>query len=526
MYRYVIIDDEYLTRAGLLKKVEPLNHLITCVGEAVNGKEGISLIEKLKPDFIITDMYMPVMDGNELLQYVSVHYPNTQIIVISGYRNFEYAQNAIHSNAITYLLKPFSSEDNQSAIQTAIKRISEQQDQLELHQISETIDRMSYEFDIQTLRNLILGTTMARVDFNSKAIQDLLDQQVYSLLTIVDGSTVSSDKFLSTCMDFFDQNSAFHVAVFDYYFSSRFVFILVPSKSHQSARNDVTLIAHRLTEYLCSAGHAPSVGVCTSRDKITELHQSFLDCVTTLDNKPLSASVGIFFYDGNRSLSRRDILWNDEHKFRFYVDMGLEERVSKLLDQLFSNLKASKTPYTLMDLKYYFLHLLNAINIGQNGVTITIPTSADISDSYRQHVKYIFDIDTLIQRTRETMRMICQRNQANPIYSTDKTSDAIVQNMQQYIKHNYNYNISLESVADLFFLNKNYASTLFKAKSGVKFIDYLTHIRVEKAKELLSNSTLKIPQIAVNVGYSNTKYFYRVFKKLTGYTPEEYRTLP
>ena len=124
------------------------------------------------------------------------------------------------------------------------------------------------------------------------------------------------------------------------------------------------------------------------------------------------------------------------------------------------------------------------------------------------------------------MRMICQRNQANPIYSTDKTSDAIVQNMQQYIKHNYNYNISLESVADLFFLNKNYASTLFKAKSGVKFIDYLTHIRVEKAKELLSNSTLKIPQIAVNVGYSNTKYFYRVFKKLTGYTPEEYRTLP
>ena len=78
MYRYVIIDDEYLTRAGLLKKVEPLNHLITCVGEAVNGKEGISLIEKLKPDFIITDMYMPVMDGNELLQYVSVHseYPN------------------------------------------------------------------------------------------------------------------------------------------------------------------------------------------------------------------------------------------------------------------------------------------------------------------------------------------------------------------------------------------------------------------------------------------------------------------
>ena len=203
--------------------------------------------------------------------------------------------------------------------------------------------------------------------------------------------------------------------------------------------------------------------------------------------------------------------------------MGLEERVSKLLDQLFSNLKASKTSYTLMDLKYYFLHLLNAINIGQNRVTITIPTSADISDSYRQHVKYIFDIDTLIQRTKETMRMICQRNQTNPIYSTDKTSDAIVQNMQQYIKHNYNYNISLESVADLFFLNKNYASTLFKAKSGVKFIDYLTHIRVEKAKELLREGFLKIQDIALMVGYQDAPHFNRAFKEVTGLSPSLYR---
>jgi len=523
MYKYVIIDDEYLTRAGLLKKIESLSHLITCVGEAENGEDGINLIDKLKPDFIITDMYMPVMDGNELLQYVAVNYPQIQIIVISGYRNFEYAQNAIHSKAITYLLKPFSSADIQTAIHTAINRICEQRGLSELHQISETMDRMSYEFDIQILRSLVMGATMDCVDFSSKTIQEHLKQKHYSLLTIVNASIISQSRLFDACNAFFQEGQKLQVTCFDYYSTSEFVFAIIFSANFQFSRNNASQFAYRLADYLRTSGFTPNIGISIPHANITELHQAFLECVTALDNKQLTMLDGTFFYDGTYSLNYRNITWKDEQKFRLYVDMGLEERVLRLLEQFFPNLAIGENSYTLMDFKYYFLHLIN--EIGQGRAPSTIPISTDISDSYRQQIKYIFDTDTLIQRTKETIQTICQRNLANPIYSTDKTSDAIVQNMQEYIKRNYSHNISLEFVADLFFLNKNYASALFKAKSGVKFIDYLTHTRIEKAKELLSTSTLKIPQIAVNVGYSNTKYFYRVFKKLTGYTPEEYRTL-
>ena len=90
MYSYVIIDDEELIRKGTVKKLEILKDQVQCIGEAANGKSGIQLIEQLHPDFVILDMQMPEMDGMELLPYLAEHYPDLQLIVISGYRDFDY----------------------------------------------------------------------------------------------------------------------------------------------------------------------------------------------------------------------------------------------------------------------------------------------------------------------------------------------------------------------------------------------------------------------------------------------------
>ena len=90
MFTYIIIDDEILIRKGTLKKLEPLHEEITCIGEADNGQDGIKLIAEAKPDFIILDMQMPVMNGMELLPYLASHYESMPLIVISGYKNFDY----------------------------------------------------------------------------------------------------------------------------------------------------------------------------------------------------------------------------------------------------------------------------------------------------------------------------------------------------------------------------------------------------------------------------------------------------
>ena len=125
-YRYLIIDDEKLARMGTLAKLSPMGNTITCVGQASDGEEGIRLIEELSPDIIITDMKMPIMDGGQLLPILAERYPDIQIIVISGYRDFEYSRQAIRASAIDYILKPFGEEEIISAMEQAIARMESQ----------------------------------------------------------------------------------------------------------------------------------------------------------------------------------------------------------------------------------------------------------------------------------------------------------------------------------------------------------------------------------------------------------------
>lgn len=105
MYQFIIVDDEPLIRLGTLKKLEPLKDQIHCSGEAGNGKQALKLIEEFHPDLVILDMEMPVMDGTQLLPFLAEHYPDMQLIVISGYKSFDYIKYAISANVIDYILK-------------------------------------------------------------------------------------------------------------------------------------------------------------------------------------------------------------------------------------------------------------------------------------------------------------------------------------------------------------------------------------------------------------------------------------
>ena len=100
---------------------------ITCIGEADNGKAGIELIQEVHPDIVILDMQMPIMGGKELLPYLAENYPDMPLIVISGYRDFDYVKQAISAAAIDYILKPFSKEAIQDCISRAIERLEDSQ---------------------------------------------------------------------------------------------------------------------------------------------------------------------------------------------------------------------------------------------------------------------------------------------------------------------------------------------------------------------------------------------------------------
>lgn len=134
-------------------------------------------------------------------------------------------------------------------------------------------------------------------------------------------------------------------------------------------------------------------------------------------------------------------------------------------------------------------------------------------------VNHIYQIDDLKKYYLQFFLNLTSLLKERSVYSVDD----IIEKIKIYIQRNYQKDLTQEYISYLFYMNRSYLSTLFKAKTGEKFIDYLNNVRINKAKELLEKSDRKMYQIAKAVGYDNVKYFFRIFKKKTGMTPEQYR---
>ena len=185
MYTYIIIDDESLIRRGTIKKLSSMSETIRCVGEASEGREGIRLIEELNPDFVILDMQMPGMDGTQLLPYMAEHYPGKPLIVISGFRDFDYIKHAISADAIDYLLKPFSREAIQECVQRAIRRLENTETiTKQITDSNREKEAAYYEYDRQYLTNLILGFHTGDAAISSERLKYITATHRMLLLTL------------------------------------------------------------------------------------------------------------------------------------------------------------------------------------------------------------------------------------------------------------------------------------------------------------------------------------------------------
>ena len=157
---------------------------ITCIGEADNGKAGIELIQEVHPDIVILDMQMPIMGGKELLPYLAESYPDMPLIVISGYRDFDYVKQAISAAAIDYILKPFSKEAIQDCISRAIERLEDSQTLSRVTDSDEEKEAAYYDYDIQQSDQSDPWLSCRRRSISSKRLNFINDTHQLVLLTL------------------------------------------------------------------------------------------------------------------------------------------------------------------------------------------------------------------------------------------------------------------------------------------------------------------------------------------------------
>ena len=524
-YKVFLVEDEIVTREGIRDNVDWASAGFEFCGEAPDGEMALPLIEKSKPDILITDIKMPFMDGLQLSKIVREQMPWVKIIILSGHDEFEYAQAAVKLGATEYLLKPISSVD----LLKALKRIGIQLDK-------EIKERESYtELQEQSRGNLVLlrEKFLLRLVMGGKSSAEAIEQSKQFGLNIVAQYYLVLLLKIELCDD---SNP------FDYYeyqrveraISSRvndnpnilhikkdldeLVLLLIgndPTQLQQDGGNLAKSIKKEVEkENICNL----VIGMGTPRQRLGDIHRSFVEALAIVkEEESPSHSVA-----SNKDVDHIELLQLDRSALENYLKFGTLQDYDKYY---FTHLQSVSEESLRSDLIRNYLLVDVVLTITQfisnlgGKVDQIFPEINDI-ESLLKNVTDISQMDDILKKL--VIRALIFRD-SKVSYERSK----LIQEAKLYIDaHFSDPELKMNQVAAKFNISPGHFSTVFSQEIGETFRDYITNLRINRAKELLRSTDLKSSEIATQVGYNDPHYFSTVFKKNTGLPPQQFRAQP
>lgn len=536
MYKVLIIDDEPIIRKGIKNLINWKQLNCEVCAEARDGAEGLKLIREFLPEIILTDIRMPGIDGLEMLKQVKGIVPNSKVIIVTGYREFDYVHEAIKCGAFDFLLKPTRLEELTSVLARAVEFLNEQK----LKRLEVDKFKLLFEQSIPLLKEKLLCDIVFEINNNESEIIEklkLFDININNFVFIViendaDENSVNTqyDKHLyqfgiiNSFEEILTEEYEVHVMILN---SNRVGFI-IQNKSQSIKNINITEILEKaayLQEMIGNAfGISISIAISTEGSSVLELPKKHKECQYILDYKS---------YLGNNSI----IQYSDLNSFFKYEDYSLLERFKKqLLEgvkagnealvksslESINNFIASNT-ISINYLKNFFYSALSSIN------NIRISVLAANSDKKHEEGRDIASLIKLIEKSDNIEELTCLLQQvalniAKKVNNyNNKSIRVILRKAIDYINEHYSEPLTLNEVAEHTYVTTFYISRMFKKELGISFIDYLNDIRIEKAKELLKDVRYKSYEVASLVGIPDPHYFSKLFKKYSGISPSEYR---
>ncbi|WP_019909501.1 response regulator transcription factor [Paenibacillus sp. HW567] len=515
MHTFIVIDDEYLVRKGLIKKIQSFEQELVLLGEAENGEDALELIEESDPDLILTDMRMPVMDGKSLLRVMQMRYPAKKIIVISGHSDFEYMQEAISARVVSYVLKPFSRDEIHQALRKAIDSLAIERSTQQQAALSKSENEaIIHQLDQQKLLHLILDDHTGKpLSFQSGQMNRFAAASYYVLLTVYSSAQIDSKLFEGGIHE--NYISVPHPV------NEHLVFVIFASYERVTYKGmDTGFALHSADQLLGPLRSIPYnkvfAGLSAAKSNMCELNQAQKECLSAMNRKGVMDFGSVFLYNAEDRPSEMP-LWNKSGDLMFYLEAGHSSKVRESVVDFFTFYMQLPSA-TLFQLKHQCQVLAAEI---KQLLGLHLPETAyqTTSSSMEAMLHTSFDPEEIRQYFMTVLPDLAELLKERSPYS----SPNVIDNVKVYLHRNYLQDLTLEKVSSLFFMNSSYLSHLFKEKTGENFTDYINKLRIEDAKALLKTTDDKVYIIANALGFENEKYFFRLFKKSTGLTPEAYR---
>ncbi|HEY2493510.1 MAG TPA: response regulator [Paenibacillus sp.] len=548
MYKLILVDDEADVREGLIEEIPWEKHGFQVVDKAENGREAIDLIDKYLPDVVVTDIHMPFMNGLELSNWIKDKYPNTKIIILTGYDEFEYAQKAIKLQIDEYVLKPFSARELIDILLKVKNQLDEEtEDKENLQNLMQ-----HYRKSLPVLRELFLSSLISRhvssaeirekclsYEMNLKAAAYMvsvirvdyrhLEYEQCSETTATHGSLEGTeDRQLQL---FAVLNIAEEIGqryqwgkVFLYQDDVVFLSMLPDSQFEPSSQRTFEIleeIRQSVKKYLKLT---VTIGVGSLTHSLEGLHQDYLEAIQALDYRLMLGNNRVIWIDDVESRQgedRQDPLHYDEIKQQMVVrsiKLGTAQEVSDTVGSLFECLELEQL--TMKDYHVYVLEILTSI--------------MKVAKEFNVELEQLFGSNELpfaeiykfnnVNEVKMWITAVCVKLTNTISLGRQSSYNQLVESAKEYILiHYHESDISINKVCNYLHISTGYFSSIFKKEVKMTFVNFLMHHRMEAAKALLRSSDMKAFEIAEKVGFADPNYFSFCFRKKFGISPKEYR---
>lgn len=515
MMRIFIADDEDIIRDGIRNCIEKEQGKFLFAGEAPDGEMALPMMMEIKPDVLITDIRMPFMDGLELARVVRRTMPWMRIVFLSGHDEFEYAQKAVSLHADAYLLKPVDSAQLLATLADVAARIEEEQ-----QQYRQAVRQSRSEQEEDALRehffNLLLSGGMAAADAVEQGapwgLSPAARQYLVCILRLPDNRDALMQARALSARTFDGQQE-----VICFFRGSRRLVLLLQGEREDAVRERAYEVCqnlrHEIRQFL-GWDTLAAIGLPVTR--LSALPDSYRTAKETMLRAAACAEGGVFgstdFASGKTGFD-----FSAGGALADQLRHAAPEDVPRIVDEYFGNAAEENMKSVLY--RYYLLMdlLVSAARLAAEVQPDSI-AAPDDPQAVLAQAATLEGAKACAAQTLRRLTQLCYRHQ-NVRYSEE------IGRAKTFIRAHYaDSGLSLHMVAAEVGFSPNHFSTVFSQETGQTFVEYLTAVRLEAAKELLRTSDARMSDIAFDVGYQEPHYFSYLFKKHVGVSPREYRS--
>lgn len=492
-----LVEDEAWIRMGIKKMIQWEALDLVLVGEAEDGPSAKTQILDIQPQIIISDIRIPIMDGLELVRQVMREIP-VKAIFISGYREFDYARQALTLDAVSYILKPVDAGELNEVLSQTIEKIRQEQEQ------SRKIDYGKDTFLINVLEERVDGDSVESAGSGAEG--------AHRVLLIPAGDPPLDPEIIKGVL----KHACDGALKGAFFVKSKQEYVVIFSACHPWDFDRRTEAASKQLMIRSGSSQAWALGDKVSR--LCDIPLSYNHAWIAYAHRDVHAGSTLLVY--TEDICSEFMLPQDIHveNLRFAVETGDPEKAGKELGRILDNILASGNMGMQNIADCFFYISMDMICILQKEGLSTGKYYGRCREFLEKRLVYR-DIGTVF----DWFRCLFSEMAADVEKKRMKSIHLSVLKVREYIDLHYTENISLSEMAEMVYVNANYLSTSFKKFTGQGFVDYIIVKRMDKAAQILAETSLGVAETAQLVGYENVRHFSRLFKKYKGVLPSEYR---